>query len=119
MGEEETPQRRYGVTSGAPWWATLLGTIGLPGFLVLFLLGAIPGMSSPSERATERSVAALERAVERVSADHTEITRVLWRLVAVQRTTCLGVWKGNEIMQAQCNGYPSETTRALESASPH
>ena len=37
----------------SPWWARLLERFGLFAFLVLFLLGAIPGLHSPIDRILE------------------------------------------------------------------
>ena len=37
-----------GETNGSiPVWAKVAATIGLPGFIALYLLGAIPGLTSP------------------------------------------------------------------------
>ena len=85
-----------------PWWVTLIGTIGVPGFIALYVLGAVPGMPSP-----------LQRSLDATQEEHQDIKRVMFglksiqeKLLDVQRTACRGTWKGNPEMQAQCDGRP-------------
>lgn len=101
------PETNGNGSKNVPWWVSLIGTIGVPGFIALYVLGAVPGLPSPIDRAITR----MEQATDTVNTDHRDITRVLWqlkavqdRLLDVQRTTCRGIWKGNPDMQAQCDG---------------
>jgi hypothetical protein len=56
-----------GGNGNGPWWVRLFAQVGVLGFLVLYLLGAIPGVRSPMDRIIEsfdRGIAAFIRAVE-------------------------------------------------------
>lgn len=70
-----------------PWWARLVAVIGVNGFLVLYLLGAIPGMPSP--------IMTIQSSLQA----HGEETRDTLRVL---RMVCRGVWKDVPEMQEQC-----------------
>ena len=84
---DATPPRR----NGSPWWVRALAWIGLPAFLVLFLLGAIPGLQSPL--VLSRSQADL---LERHDRDTGRILRLI----------CRGIWRGVPEVQEQCDERP-------------
>lgn len=98
--DSTTVRQRNGM-SGLPAWMRALAWIGLPGFLVLYLLGAIPMLPSPilmnqtSLQATEKSVKEMEKTLDRHERMTGESIR-LWRLV------CRGVWKGSPDVQEEC-----------------
>jgi hypothetical protein len=75
-------------SNGRPWWLQALAWIGLPAFLVLFLLGAIPGLPSP--------LLGNQAAVTR----HEETTREMLRVL---RAVCRGVWRGSDEMRGPCS----------------
>jgi hypothetical protein len=50
--ERITPIKIVEPETFLPKWAQLLTWVGVPSFLTLFLLGAIPGMASPIDRIT-------------------------------------------------------------------
>lgn len=86
--EMDTSALRRPAVNGRPWWVQALAWIGLPAFLVLFLLGAIPGLPSP----LLGNQAAMAR--------HEETTRELLRIM---RSVCRGVWRGTDEVQRQCS----------------
>lgn len=96
-----TEMRRRNGMGTLPGWARAIAYIGLPSFLVLYLLGAIPMLPSPilmnqtSLQATEKSVKEVEKTLERHERMTNESIR-LWRLV------CRGVWKGSPDVQEEC-----------------
>ncbi len=73
-----------------PWWARLIAYVGAPTFLLAFLLGAIPGLSSPLIEVREQA-----KRLER----HERTTRRLLQMTAL---VCQGVWQGNPEQQRQC-----------------
>jgi hypothetical protein len=76
--------------NGGPWWAKVVLTVGVPSFLLAFLLGAIPGLPSPFVD-FKASAARLER--------HERTTRRLLQMTAL---VCEGVWQGNAEAQQRC-----------------
>ena len=74
--------------NGGPWWAKLIGYIGVPSFLLLYVLGAFPFLPSPM----------LNQAVKLEAHDQrTRKMSELWRL------TCAGVWRGDPERQKDCD----------------
>ncbi len=82
---------------GGPWWARLIAYVGAPTFLLAFLLGAIPGLTSPLINMREH-----DKKLER----HERTTR---RLLQMTNLVCQGVWQGSPLQQKQCE----ETMKAI------
>ncbi len=76
---------------GIPKWANW----GLGALIAAYLLGMIPGISSPFDKLRDGLTA-----MGQTIAIHDETAKAQ---VRVQRMTCKGVWKGNPEMQAQCD----------------
>ena len=74
--------------NGGPWWAKLLGVIGVPSFLLLYVLGAFPFLPSPLLGHAQ------------VMEKHDERTR---RMNELWRLTCAGVWRGDPDRQKDCD----------------
>jgi hypothetical protein len=56
-----------GGNGNGPWWVKLFAQVGVLGFLVLYLLGAIPGVRSPMDRVLDsfdKGIAAIILAVQ-------------------------------------------------------
>lgn len=79
-------------------WARL-GATGVMAFLLVYLLGAIPGLPSPIKQIYEAQVAVAEA----VKA-HDQTARNAER---ISRLICRGVWKESPDMQDQCDGFVS------------
>ena len=88
-----TRQRSNG-RNGGPWWVKTLAWIGLPGFLVLFLLGAIPGLPSPL-LGNQAQLTTLTEDLRR----HEGATKAQLHLL---RMICRGAWQGQPEIQRQC-----------------
>jgi len=73
--------------NGGPWWKQVLGWT-LPAFLVLYLLGAIPGLQSPL------------LANQALFTKHEDTTKELLRTI---RLVCRGVWKDSAAIQRECD----------------
>ena len=98
---DASERRRNGRENG-PWWLKALAWIGLPGFLVLFLLGAIPGLPSPllGSQIKGEALSALTEDFRR----HERTTKAQLHLL---RLICRGVWKDGghnaDEIQRQCD----------------
>ena len=88
--------------TGGPWWARWIAFVGIPGFLLIFLLGGIPWLPSPFLRLGE-----IEASLNR----HGEETR---RMLEIWRVTCEGVWRGDRERQGQCGQAARGTLRRDE-----
>ena len=77
--------------SNGPWWAKLLGYIGVPSFLLLYVMGAFPFLPSPLLGQAET------KAMIQAHDQRTRRTSELWRL------TCAGVWRGDPERQKDCD----------------
>lgn len=73
---------------------TRLGATGVMAFLLVYLLGAIPGMSSPVHQLLEAT-----RATAAALVIHDQTMRDGQR---TNRIICRGVWRGNAEMQNEC-----------------
>lgn len=72
----------------------VIAYVGLPGFLVLYLLGALPWLPSPiGELKAELHVT--RSAMEMLLQQQREQLRI-WRMI------CRGVWKDNNVIQTEC-----------------
>lgn len=77
-------------------WAQL-GATGVLAFLLVYILGAVPGLPSPIRQISEAQI----RLADAVKA-HDQASRDAER---ISRLICRGVWKGVPEMQDQCGGY--------------
>ena len=81
-----------------PGWMNFVALIGLPGFLLMFLLGAIPWLPSPYMKQGEmvveqqRTIQLRDRALY---AANYQILRTL-------QQACRGLWQQNPQEQVQC-----------------
>jgi hypothetical protein len=98
-----------------PGWMNFVALIGLPGFLLMFLLGAIPGLPSPYMRQGElvleqqRTIQLRDRAI---FASNYQMLR------AVQQA-CRGVWQNNPQEQAQClREWPADPRLNIPTPTP-
>ena len=73
-----------------PWWARWIGFVGVPSFLLLFLLGAIPWLPSPFFN------------LQQIHAELRSHRNETKRLINVYRLTCAGVWQNNQAQQEEC-----------------
>lgn len=78
-----SPLRR----NGGPWWVRAFAWVGLPAFLILYLLGAVPGLQSPL------------LAQQGIMTKHEDTTKELLRTM---RLVCRGVWQSQPEVQRQC-----------------
>lgn len=80
-----------GNVNGMPPWVKaigyLAGTIGLPGVIALYLLGAMPGLPNPIAKLSTDLSSHIHQDEER--------TRLL-------RLLCRGVWRGQPEVQERC-----------------
>lgn len=82
------------VLSGIPAWARVVALVGLPGFIALYLLGAMPFLPSPIHKIQDALAAA--RTDMHAHAIQTEA------LLRATRQSCRGVWRGLPEMQDEC-----------------
>ena len=94
--DDDDPRRDGIYPSSLPPWARALAIVGLPGFIALYLLGAIPGLPSPIHELRE-SLAALASA-------QTAHFNQSQQAIRLQRLICRGVWRGQPDVQSQCGG---------------
>lgn len=85
------------VDRNRPWWVTLIVNHGLSALILLYLIGMIPGTTSPLVKfyLDHEAQAAGLRA-------HEDTTRELLR---TNRLICRGVWRDSPYVQEQC-GQP-------------
>jgi len=86
--DAEGPLMRRATANGLPLWVKIISVVGLPGFLVLYLLGAVPFLPSP--------LLANQVAV----TEHENTTR---SLLEITRSVCRGVWQHNPEAAKQCD----------------
>ena len=82
-GEDYSAMRSTGTPAWVKGVGVLVGTIGLPGFLLLWMLGAFH--------------AALPSPVTATILAHDEKT------TKIQRLICRGIWRGDAVMQSECD----------------
>ena len=80
---------------GRPWWVTLLANYGVSTLILLYLIGLIPGTTSPLVKLFQDhdALAAGIRAHD--------ITMV--ELLRTNRLICRGVWRNAPEVQDQCD----------------
>src|SRR5258708_38318540 len=83
---------------GLPPWGKFVALLGLPGSLLMFLLGAIPGLQSPYARQSEL---VLEQ--QRTIQIRDRALRVLnYQILRTVQQTCRGMWQHAPDEQALC-----------------
>ena len=89
------PLRSNGPLGGLPWKAVLGWSFS--SFLVLYLLGAVPGLPSPVLRNSDAGV-------KEILSQHEETSKAQLRLL---RMICRGTWRGSSEeslqLQATCD----------------
>lgn len=95
-----------------PWWARLAATVGAPTVIVLYLLGAVPGLRSPIDRILENGDRNAERIagalkdlgarLETTSTRDRELLAVQQELLRIRRNECLRATRGDK----DACGYP-------------
>lgn len=70
--------------NGLPVWVKAVAVVGLPGLLVLGLLGFLPWVASPLE-------------VKAMIQSHDASTQ------RIQRLICKGIWRDNPVMVQECD----------------
>lgn len=95
---ENDPSRDARNKSESPWYVKILISQGLAVFLILFLVGAIPGTTSPLVEFFRQH----EALANTIKAHDEDSGKILRELLKTNRVMCRGVWKGNPEMQETC-----------------
>jgi hypothetical protein len=90
-----------------PKWdviAKLVSSLGLSGFIILYLLGAIPGLPSPWV-AIANQMEEHNKILKMHADDDARVTWEIQQNRRLLRAICRGVWQGNPIVQREaCSG---------------
>lgn len=88
-----------------PTWAKITGFLGIPGFLVFYLLGVFAPLGLRSPLLGNAHSVAMSSAEQKLNGIVTQIGVHHASTVESQRVyrlICRGVWKGNADMQDNC-----------------
>jgi hypothetical protein len=91
--------------NGILLWAKLIADVGVLGYLVIFLLGGIPGLPSPIQR-RDAQIDQLQAIIlsqqETIRLRDIALRELNLNILNLVRKVCRGSWRGNEQEQAAC-----------------
>lgn len=70
--------------NGGPWWVKTVINAGVMGFLLAYMLGAVPGMKSPIDRLTD-AIAAHDKGAAMALAELVQLHKDILRVTEERR----------------------------------